>query len=383
MSVKPTAWLQRTIIGLISLLVSGLAARAADNSDLAINHPDQFSWGLFAQVVAPAATQGNNNVLFETWASDGDTFKIPPQFPTGAPSPMVLHPPVLTSFMPRRLGLIPHVLPGGTEEVRRNEAAYKFITSNNLHTVDGLVSAFASGKQIVFPQDAVEVKGNWIPADSPGIDPSRYHINTASDGKRYALVAMHLISKQIPNWTWATFEQQDNAGRCDFIGCHDTFGAVVADVPPQSTQGQKYPACQKTAAVLAVFTGAKIDAVWQNYCLKGSQVDFTESTGVPIHLGNSVTEAGFANTSSCITCHSRSAVNKAGKASSQAGFLIPPPPTLCPTGSPCSPNGVPLPSWFWSAPGTPTQKLTALQVDFVWAIPFCAVPHGQTQGPCS
>jgi hypothetical protein len=132
--------------------------------------------------------------------------------------------------MARRLGLQPHVLPGGSEEVRRNKAAFQFILDNNLFTEDGLISAFVKDKPIVFPTDAIEVKANWIPADSPGIDPSKYHTNIASDGKRYALVAMHIISKQIPNWTWATFEHQDMAGRCDYIGCRDSFGAIDSNV---------------------------------------------------------------------------------------------------------------------------------------------------------
>jgi hypothetical protein len=369
-----------SLLGAIMLAVS---AHAADVPNLAINQPDQFSWRLFTQAVTPAATSGNNNVLFETWASDSDTFKVPPQFPATAPSPMSLRAPVLTQFFPRRLGLQPHVLPGGGEEVRRNMSAFRFIVDNNLHTVDGLVQAFADGKPISFPIDAVEVKANWIPADTPGIDSSRYHTNTAPDGKKYALVAMHVISKQIPDWTWATFEQQDNAGRCDFIGCHDDFGATVPNVPAAASAGQKYPPCVKTPAVQAIFTAASLDAVWQNYCLKGSQADFTDSTGRPTHLGNSVTEAGFVNTSSCITCHGRAAVSSAGKATSQAGFLIPPATPVCPTGSPCSPNGTPQPVWFWSNPGRPTQKLVALQTDFIWAIPFCAVPHGQSTGPCS
>lgn len=369
-------------LALFCALVTGFAAWAADPPNLPVNAPDQFSWTLFAQVVAPAATPGNNNALFETWANDADTFKVPPQFPS-APTRLVLHPPVLASVMPRRLGLQPHVLAGGSEEVRRNKAAFQFIVDNDLYTVDGLVKAFANARPIVFPPDAVEVKANWIPVEGSGIDSSKYHVNTASDGKQYTLVAMHLISKQIPNWTWATFEHEDNAGRCDYIGCHDTFGATVADVPPnKGAPGGKYPPCVKTAAVKAVFDAGKIDAVWRNYCLKGSQVDFTDSTGVPTHLGNSVTEAGFVNTSSCMSCHGRGAVNSKGAATSQAGFLIPPTPALCPTGSPCSPNGVPLPGWFWSSPGTPTQKQIALQVDFVWAIPFCAVPHGKTSGPC-
>ena len=79
--------------------------------------------------------------------------------------------------------------------------------------------------------DAIEVKANWmlvtdIPAFSLGrvtlADvPKLYHVNTGSDGQQYAFVSMHIISKAVPNWTWATFEHQFNPARCDIIGCRD------------------------------------------------------------------------------------------------------------------------------------------------------------------
>ena len=49
--------------------------------------------------------------------------------------------------------------------------------------------------------------------------PQLYHVNAEQDGTKYALVSMHVISKQVPNWTWATFEHRFNPGRCDIMGC--------------------------------------------------------------------------------------------------------------------------------------------------------------------
>jgi hypothetical protein len=186
---------------------------------------------------------------------------------------------------------------------------------------------------------------------------------------------MHIISKLVPNWTWATFEHKDNLGRCDFIGCHDNFGAVVKNVAPHpaSSPGGKYDPCVKTPAVKKVFTDAGLPALWENYCLKGSQVDYVTATGLPIHVGNSVTEQGFDNTSSCMTCHARASVNSQGQAITLGGFLNPATPALCPTGSPCSPNGAPNPAWFWSNAGQPNQSMTALQTDFIWSIPRHAI----------
>ena len=42
-----------------------------------------------------------------------------------------------------------------------------------------------------------------------------------------------------------------------------------------------------------MFAAAHLDPAYSNYCLKGSQTDFTDATGLAIRVGNSVTEKGF------------------------------------------------------------------------------------------
>ncbi|WP_271500885.1 hypothetical protein [Bradyrhizobium sp. CCBAU 11357] len=380
-----------------SLLV---AARAqAPDPDPALNNPDKVSWELFA-MVNKSVPGVNNNVVFETWASNEDTFQPNPKFPgssappncapaqvatltaalpqqppvTPVASPKILNVPALVALARRQPGLQPHVVPGATEdepseETRRNRATFDFIACNKLQTKAGLRVAFASGQPISFPIESIEVKANWVPVGNR--IPAEYHVNTASDNKRYALVSMHIISKQIPNWTWATFEHKDNLGRCDFIGCHDKFGAVVQDVAPHTSPGGKYDPCVKTPALKKLFADNGLPALWENYCLKGSQTDFVTATGLKTLLGNSVTEAGFADTSSCLTCHARASANVAGKNLYGAGFVEPP---LCPAGqSLCSPNGAPRPEWFWNSQGQPNQSLLALQTDFIWSIPRHAI----------
>jgi hypothetical protein len=383
----------------------GSANAQTPDPDPGVNNPDMVSWQLFALVNKSVPGVGNNAV-FETWASNEDTFQTNPKFPgaSGPPncgqplvaaapggiqvaaitpvaSPKILNVPALEALAPRPPGLQPHVIPGGTEdqaseEVRRNPATFNFIFCNKLFTRAGLRAAFAAGQPISFPLDSMEVKANWKPAGNRS--PTEYHINTASDGKRYALVSMHIISKMLPNWTWATFEHKDNPGRCDFIGCHDKFGAVVQNVRAHDSAGGQYDPCVKTPALKKLFADAGLPSLWENYCLKGSQVDFVSATGVPTHLGNSITERGFVDTSSCISCHSRAAVNaRAVPISTDGGFLDPPQPAaLCPDGAnaPCSPNGVPNPAWFWSNPGQPDPTMLALQTDFVWSIAFHAIP---------
>jgi len=350
--------MQASLMTLV-LLLPAAQTRAAD-PDPAMNAPDQVAWELFVRVNAPAATQGNNNVLFETWASNDDTFTQSPQWPATAPSAKNLKVPALIALAPRRPGLQPHVLPGGSEEVRRNKAAFDFIVAQKLFTRAGLKAAFAARIPISFPVDAIEVKANWVPV-TPGMNTSTFHVNTAN-GKQFALVSMHIISKAVPNWTWATFEHKDNAGRCDIIGCRDSFGAMDKDVKPKTPQGGQYPACIKTVALKKMFSDGKLDAVFDNYCLKGSQTDFTTSTGLITRLGNSVTENGFVDTSSCMTCHSRASYNASGNNIYGGGFV-----------GNGSPNGAPLPSWFWNNPGAPNQSMKVMQSDFVWSIPRLAI----------
>ncbi len=95
-----------------------------------------------------------NDALFETWASDGDTFRPNPTWPSGtAPSKEQLRQPVLPHLrQAASLGAVsPFVLPfagsqckdnpPGTacvgEEVRRNRSTFKYIVDNKLYSQMG------------------------------------------------------------------------------------------------------------------------------------------------------------------------------------------------------------------------------------------------------
>lgn len=384
------------VCGLLVLPAFPAAAQSPPNP--AMTASDQVAWQLFIQANTRA---GGGNSTFETWASDTDLFQPNPQFPAAA-TPPALRPPILPQVAREGVqesgGLLPALPPGAAqgqmEETRHNKPTFDFIVQNNLYKLSGVKAAF--GKALSFPVDSVEVKGNWLPvSDIPQFTnnkvtvaqvPQLYHINSAA-GVQYALVSMHVISKQVPNWTWATFEHRFNPGRCDIIGCRDNFGAQTAFVPSNRTAGQGYPDCVKTAALTAMLSSADIDPVYNNYCLKGSQVDFVDNVGLDIRVGNSVTEDGFVATSSCITCHGRAAFKADGAASSQAGFL-----SFGPNG-PVAPLGPLLPEWYWKVSGQPPifegkPGLTriATSADFVWSIPFCAYDDTQTPvqpTPCS
>jgi hypothetical protein len=365
-------------------LLPSLPALAQSTPNPAMNASDQLAWQFFIQV---NTSVGGSNALFETWASDTSTFVVNPQFPT-TPAPLALHPPAVPSLgrlaLQRSGKLLPAIPPGEgvLEESRRNKDSFDFIVQNNLYKITGLRAAF--GKTILFPVGAMEVKANWklvseIPAFSLGrvtlADvPKMYHVNTGADGQQYALVAMHVISKAVPNWTWATFEQKFNPSRCDILGCRDSFGAQAALVKPNQQPKQGYPDCVKTPALAAMIASANWDPAFANYCLKGSQTDFTDATGLDTRLGNSVTENGFVDQSSCLTCHGRAAWDNTGAATTGGGF---------------DDNGAPLgpiqPNWYWSFSSQPPifQGMSGLtqiatSADFVWSIPFCALDDTQT-----
>lgn len=369
----------------------------------ALNYPDRFVWRLFAEVNAKAPRQltfqvngksvTTNDAVWETWPDDPYTFPAkpnpaqPPVWPganAGRTAKQLVekakagpHPHDAAGI---RDGLLP-VPDGGGEEIRRNKATFDYVIQNGLWYTEGIAAFFASGDVVDFPIDAIEVKGNWI--EIAETDKPNYHWNYDAKGKLYGLVAMHITSKALPNWIWATFEWVGNPGRCDFIGCRDCFGYTPAVVPSNSDAvGKTYDGGTITKELSGIlqaagFTG-QWGAEWRNYRLKGSQTDFVDSSGVPLLVGNSVTEGGFVQTASCMTCHSRAAVDANGNSAFPIFGEKEPLPLQ--TGSPqqyqtefTTHNGSPDPNWFWIQTGKGTKKLH-MQTDFVWAIPFRAKP---------
>ncbi|HVJ63262.1 MAG TPA: hypothetical protein VM555_11195, partial [Tahibacter sp.] len=276
------------------------------------------------------------------------------------------------------------------ELVFRNEPMFDFVFRNNLYNQEGIQDVFARNAtnitaknslpyraksstgqltEIDFPIDSVMIKSNWIEKeralklglrDDPEAPYIKMTIATAVNDNNapifkpgeHWLVAFHISSKDTPNWVWATWEHVNNPGRCDYIGCNDSFGYASADkvganqavnYTTPHTQcdnldlaswvfklNQTYPSGPRSKNLGDTFNALGIgtkapayadgkqlvpsvsDRGWLSYRLKGAQVDFTDSTGVPTLLGNSVTEGGFMQTSSCITCHARAGTNAGG-----------------------------------------------------------------------
>ena len=292
--------------------------------------PDLAAWEVFAQSVAPAGTPGDRRLEFETWASDDDLYlQTPPRWPDIRARRA---PEECRRDYDREAAAAAGLAEGACilEDVRRNWAAYRYIVANDLYSRQGLARAFQQHLKVDLPADSVQVKADWMPIADVAKwlhledeDVRRiYYTKTieqpSSAKAEYALLAVHLNSKRWTNWLWATFEHRRNPGRCDDLGCHDSFGAATPDIGPKGRPNQDYGECPKSVALMGLFANAGLGPVWLNYCLKGAQVAFTDKDGNPIRLGNSVIDRINGHVppsqSSCGSCHAIAGFNSAGEA---------------------------------------------------------------------
>ncbi|MDC0714365.1 hypothetical protein POL68_38275 [Stigmatella sp. ncwal1] len=315
---------------------------------------DEFIWQLFAAFTAPMSAVNPSPVVFETWASDADTFSKTPAWPDpAAPKKFQtsrllavrahLRSPIDVGCATPGNAAVGGFPTAGTpspciaEEVKRNRAMFDYIVSNALNTQEGLKTAFQKSITIDMPTPSIAVKGDWVPLPTllqwlpalGSVDRIRklYYTNT-SGSTEYALVSLHVASRQNPNWVWGTFEHQMTPGRCDDLGCFDTFGATAPAVPPaRNGVNTQYGACEKTPALKAIMAQSKLSAVWQNYCLKSTQVDYLAADGTPYALGNSVIERivgnGTVAASSCIGCHAYASFSATGAPTDAAKAMLP------------------------------------------------------------
>jgi len=252
------------------------------------------------------------------------------------------------------------------EEVRINGSAQDYITGTAIWNRNGQKKIAAAQGEIDFPRPAVEVKADWIELKSIGYDCSNLpqgltrnvHVETIS-GDCFAMVGIHIISKLINQWIWASFEPQyfkTNPFRCRVLGCFDSFGSQ-----PAYTRG-RFTAL--TGQVEKLMDDAQLAPEWKNYRLDGVQTRFVDESGKPILLGNSIIEGENVGMdlkqSSCISCHARSSVKNDG--SDGIVYLT---PTNNPIGEPA-----PLPSSDW------------IRRDFVWSL-LNACPAGVPGQKCT
>jgi len=320
--------------------VSAAPAAAVSENLVSGTGADRFAWMLFVQAVSPSGNS-QNPLSFENWQEQCD---LQPQLcglsgaaaVKGHGKTRVRH--AHASALGKRLmkveglavtpskigcgsmntaGFPPaapatNVASGAVfcEEVFVNEAEANFITKNKLTTLKGQ-QAYGN---VTFPWDAIEIKVDWVPQSSfvkPFSCPSKtlYTEMIQFDGDSkpvcYAMVGMHISSKVLPNWLWATFEPNDpatNPNRCNgnlYNLCFDSWGTTSANpYGPGQTPSQ-------SAALADVMKATKLPPVFNNYYLTAAQTEYVEN-GQPVQLGNSFVEfnAGVEpHQASCITCH--------------------------------------------------------------------------------
>lgn len=388
-------WMQR-ILGIVILMMAspilcGLSITAAapweepQDTAVALTESDRYAWQLFVAVNWPAdiphkvadAEQlfgAEGPVVWETWRNVRNAAPDT-AFPPGGSDPgswltpsiplarNVEHfdtTPLQLVARARMLAATGQPLPAfdlvpaeeSINETRMNKTTYEFVRQHELYNIEGQEALVARGVDTSeFPLNAKEVKAQW--REIAAADKSRYHWTevrtSASEMKIYGLTALHITTKDLPNWFWATFEHIDNklaeadGGRAGNEGwllpSRDRFACPT---PPYD--------CEQVPPGIGL-QGTK----WEHYRLRGTQVDFIDSRGNATHLANSQPEQNFQQTSSCITCHARATIGSmAGPRANRLSIF--------------DTNGQshfdpPQTSWF-NPPGS-GQRYT--QLDFVWS----------------
>jgi hypothetical protein len=242
-------------------------------------------------------------------------------------------------------------------EIRMNRPAFDYIRTRELYNLEGQMRAYAHGPTVSFPAGAKEVKAKWRPITEG--ERARYHsvLVTQADGttRRYGLTALHIVSKDLPNWFWATFEHVDNPLQPDGEGwqlpSRDGFS------------------CRSNEDCRAAPRDIGLEGtVWQNYRLRGTLTDFVDPAGRPLRLANSELETGLQTSASCITCHARASLgvlagapvrlpifdaraDARGVVAARRGFV-----------------GLPEMQWFEQRASAGSPQVVFERQDFVWSL---------------
>ena len=293
---------------------------------------------------------------------------------------------------------LPFRLKGTTVEFPTDAVVFKVDWLHQDHMLElGLIqSTDGNGNQLNPPQNPDAPYVTMMINQSLGDN----NAETFKPGLHY-LLGFAIATKDLPDWLWTSFEHVTLPGRCDFNGCNDSFGYLNPEAPDGTYQnfipphavpdnllggfevfelGKKYPGGDLTPALATLYeklgfnkvqdddpnTPSVDDSGWKNYRLKGIQNQFTTAEGFPTIMGNIVSEGGFVNTSSCMTCHTQASVDAEGKMGlTGAGFSV----RLNRLGYRESERGVPELSMFYS-PGTATPRV--LRTDYMWGTLFAS-----------
>lgn len=296
---------------------------------LATTQSDEYAWRLLIALNWPADERGrpdpaaplgsDRTVVWQTWLNAADVFLETGGDPgpwSERRQPLPLERRFETISRKERPNLR-HIVGGimvpladpvaaarRLTEIRFNRPSFEFIRAGGLYNVEGQLRAYETGHALSFPYGACQVKAKWRPITAG--ERSRYYTMqlTLADGTQrlYGLTALHVASKALPNWFWATFEQVDNPTLRDNEGwqlpSRDRFACANESAD-----------CNRAPAGIGLET-----TVWKYYRLRGTLTQYTDAHGQPLRLANSELESGMQGSSSCMTCHARAAMAAADAA---------------------------------------------------------------------
>jgi cytochrome c peroxidase len=350
---------------------------------LAAERPDEYAWRAFIALNWPAnaarrradarrSLGAPGPVVWESWQNAADIFledgRDPGAWIEGREPPAFAEERRFETASLKDLPNLRHIVGGHMvpledpvasarrlTETRMNRAVFDYIRAHELYNIEGQVAAAASADGVHFPAGAMLVKARWRPIRPE--ERTRYHtveVRLADGSLRlYGLTALHLATKVLPQWLWATFEHIDNRSPADGEGwqlpSRDTFACAGSALD-----------CERTPPGLGIE-----GTVWANYRLRGTLSRFVDDAGRPLRLANSDLEAGLQESSSCMSCHARSALGvRAGIPTRLSIFQADnPDSTLKRRGF----LGQPQAAWFAdpdAAQGTPLFH----SLDFVWSL---------------
>ena len=386
--------------------------RESHDEQGAARHPDEYAWRLFVALNWPANAQtrqsdptasfgSNKPVVWEVWQNATDVYlddgRDPGPWLAGRPTSAAAaadadatpaataaatlptaapHAAAESRFETFSLKDIPnarHIVAGKMvpltnptanakrlTELRMNRTTFDYIRSHELYNLDGQLRMVAANHPLNFPPASTEIKASWRPIRSD--EQARYHtveVRLADGTQRlYGLTALHIVSKDAPQWFWATFEHVDNPTRPDADG----WQLPSSDHFSCDSHGEAAD-CNRAPSGIGLE-----GTVWQYYRLRGTLTRFVDTANRPLLLANSDLEAGMQKTSSCITCHARSSLALVGGSPTRLPIFDTAakdrelPATIERRGF----TGLPRAQWFEDPEngGTPLFR----QLDFVWSL---------------
>jgi hypothetical protein len=289
----------------------------SDDQNPAMNNPDQFAWKMFVEINQPAIpNKPDSSVVWETWALARLVFDDPNNVPVWEQTIKSNQELKGFDFNPIQQQKIskffrddfkvmfdpsePSPRIGGLSETRFNKPVFDFIVKNNLYYQEGIETYLKDKEILDLPIAAKEIKAVWDTIKEVNKDKYHYVVQVNVKGEKiyWGLTGLHIISKDIPQWTWATWEHVDNPRlpeieKDPLLKSVDKFGRKDGKISPELEK---------------LFNDNKMASKWKNYILRGTQTNFATFTGVTTILANTRTENRFLYTSSCITCHARATI---------------------------------------------------------------------------